>query len=236
MDKLPEEKAVTLYVNGEKTVTFMTTPEYLRQLIIGYAKNTGMMTELTQIERLYACDDEVEMMLEGKTLQPKRSTEELVLSGCGQATVEIEEDLPKVESDYRVALGELQAGFHRMLKQNRRYRESGGMHAASVVSGSYFCLAEDVGRHNAHDKVTGIALEAGVDLGHAAILSSGRISSDMVLKAVIAGVPVLASISVPTDLAATLAETYGITLIGRMLKAEPIVFTCKPRIQESVQN
>ena len=105
------------------------------------------------------------------------------------------------------------------------------MHTAALLSGSYFALAEDIGRHNAHDKVTGEALQAGVLLPEAAILSTGRISSDMVVKAIYARVPVLASLSIPTDLALQFAQEYGITLIGRAMKEDYTVYSHRERIR-----
>lgn len=228
--RLPQEKPVALYVNGEKIVTLMASPEHLRALALGYLCNRGLLPTLDLVERLYACDDDSCLMLEGAELFVPASESPVLLSGCGQSGFSADSRLQPVQSDVRMEIRAMRTAFTRMLAENHQYRETGGLHTAAIVSGPYFAMAEDVGRHNAHDKVTGMALEAGVDLSRAAVLSTGRISCDMVLKAVHSGVPVLASLSVPTSLAAELAAHYSITLIGRMMREEPVIFTGADRI------
>ncbi len=230
-DRLPEESAVTLYVNGEKIVTWMTTPEKLRQLSLGYARNTGMIHALEEVDRIYACEQDSRLMMEGARIRPKIRHEGLILSACGQEPVTPPPNLGQVPSDLSFPIEDLQRAFLRMMRENQRYKETGGMHSAAMLNSGSFFLAEDVGRHNAQDKVVGMALEAGAVLYKGAIIGTGRLSSDMVIKAVISRVPVLASLSVPTNLAARLAEEYGVTLIGRIHRDEPIVYTHRERIQ-----
>ena len=229
---LPQEKAVTLFVNGQKAVTLMASPEKLRALAIGFLYNAGMIREVSQIETLYACEEDARLMIEGNGIDYTPDTfVPLIASGCGAASRALPADLPKNTSRVQFSMQKIRSGFLRMLRDNTLYQKTGGMHTAALLSGSYFALAEYIGRHNAHDKVTGEALQAGVLLPEAAILSTGRISSDMVVKAIYARVPVLASLSIPTDLALQFAQEYGITLIGRAMKEDYTVYSHRERIR-----
>ena len=173
---LPQEKAVTLFVNGQKAVTLMASPEKLRALAIGFLYNAGMIREVSQIETLYACEEDARLMIEGNGIDYTPDTfVPLIASGCGAASRALPADLPKNTSRVQFSMQKIRSGFLRMLRDNTLYQKTGGMHTAALLSGSYFALAEDIGRHNAHDKVTGEALQAGVLLPEAAILSTGRI-------------------------------------------------------------
>lgn len=229
---LPQERPVTIFVNEQAIVTLMATPAHLRELAIGYLKNTGRIDVLEQIGRLYACEDDERLMIEGETILQQESSAAFIASACGQAQPQGQALPSPLTVSATFFMAELQAAVSRLLRSNQRYRQTGGIHAAALISGAYFNCREDIGRHNAHDKVTGAAMEAGVDLTRAAILGTGRISSDMVIKAVHARIPVLASLSVPTDLAAGIAERHGICLIGRMTKEQPVIWTHPERINE----
>ncbi len=95
----------------------------------------------------------------------------------------------------------------------------------------YFVDREDVGRHNAMDKILGRAFMDRADFSSACVLTSGRIAADMILKAVAAGVPVVVSRSIPTTTAFEIAEAAGVTVVGRIGDANPIVYTHPERIR-----
>jgi len=131
-----------------------------------------------------------------------------------------------------------------MFKAAVMYRDTGGMHCAALAlpagasapagptaGARYFVVREDVGRHNAMDKILGRAFMDRVDFSSACALTSGRIAADMILKAVAAGVPVVVSRSIPTTTAFEIAEAAGVTVVGRVGDAEPIVYTHPERIR-----
>ena len=102
-----------------------------------------------------------------------------------------------------------------LLKRSRLFRETGGCHSAELHGRDGFVFGhDDIGRHNAVDKVVGHAVLAGVALGDKVLAITGRMASDIVKKAAVAGIPILASKAPPTDLAVKVARSYGITIAG----------------------
>ena len=113
------------------------------------------------------------------------------------------------------------------------YKETGGIHCAGIASATderILAVFEDVGRHNAFDKVIGRMLLAKLTPEEKVLLTSGRISSEMALKAAHSRIPVVATITTGTDLAVRIAEDAGITLVGRVLSASPLVLCGEQRI------
>jgi FdhD protein len=112
------------------------------------------------------------------------------------------------------------------------YRQAGAVHAAGLFdpTGDSLVLAEDIGRHNAVDKVLGAALLRGLPLSDKVLLTTGRASHELVVKALRLGVPVAGSLSAPTSLALELAQQGRCTLVGRLRRERFVVYTCPERI------
>jgi FdhD protein len=137
---------------------------------------------------------------------------------CGRASIdELRSDIVPLTTESRVDAGVISALPDALRRRQATFDETGGLHGAGLfdVSGTLLVSAEDVGRHNAVDKVVGaMLLEDRLPLPHAILMVSGRVSFEIVQKAWLAGVPVLAAVSAPTSLAVDLAREAGITLIG----------------------
>jgi formate dehydrogenase assembly factor FdhD len=175
----------------------------------------------------------------GASLEP----EGLVFSGCGAARVE-----PAVKAQGgsvpapatgaaprppAAGLDQLAAWAGEMFAAAELYRKTGGLHVAALVCGSAFIAREDVGRHNAVDKVLGRGFLDDIDFPASVLLTSGRIAADMAMKAVNAGVPVLVTRSIPTTEAYAIAIERGLTLVGRIQSRNPIVYTSPERLNAS---
>ena len=144
-------------------------------------------------------------------------TERILTSGCGGGiTFRIDPRLfPRLHSSLRVTPRQLAGRIKELYGQAERYQASRGIHGAALADGErLLVMAEDVGRHNAVDKVKGEALLKGITTVDRILLSTGRVSSEMLLKAARMGVPVVASRTSPTEMAVGLAEQLGITVIG----------------------
>lgn len=230
-----EESAVDLVLNGKKLVTFMCTPENLNELAMGHLYNRGIVKTIDDVYVLSACDEmrEIYVTTSDNYSEDDCSLSGVLASGCGSGSVFKEEFLnrEKNSSDLKISLNELKELSIEMFSNAIKYKEIGGMHCASLVyDNELLVLREDVGRHNAIDKVIGKGVFRGLDLNNAILMTTGRISSDMILKAIGADIPIVVSRSIPSSLALEIAEKLGITVVGRIVSKEPIVYTHSERI------
>jgi FdhD protein len=210
------EQPLTIHVNGERFLTLLCSPFQLEALVVGYLWMEKVIEDLSEISRLDI--SEVDGRADVTLARPvKLPTERILTSGCGGGiTFRIDPRLfPRLRSSLRVTPRQLAGRLAELFDQAVRYRASRGIHGAGLADGErLLVMAEDVGRHNAVDKVKGEALLRGIPTVDRILLSTGRISSEMLLKAARMGVPVVASRTSPTEMAVGLAEQLGITVIG----------------------
>jgi FdhD protein len=210
------EQPLTLWVDGEKFLTLLCTPLGLEDLVVGYLWMEKVILGLEDIRRLEvsAVDGRADVWLRRPVTLP---AERILTSGCGGGiTFRIDHRLfPRLVSSRRVRPGELVRGMKALFGAAVEYRRSRGIHGAGLWDGDrLLVVAEDVGRHNAVDKLKGEALRRGIPTEDLILLSTGRISSEMLLKAARMAVPVVASRTSPTEMAVALAEQLGITVCG----------------------
>ena len=210
------EQPLTIHVNGEKFLTLLCSPMMLDALVVGYLwmeKVIGGVDEIARVE-VSAVDGRADVTLTHAVTLP---TERILTSGCGGGiTFRIDHRLfPRLGSPLRVRPTDLAAGMKQLFDAATHYKRSRGIHGAALSDGSQLLVvAEDVGRHNAVDKVKGQALLDGIPTTDRILLSTGRISSEMLLKAARMGVPVVASRTSPTEMAVALAEQLNVTVCG----------------------
>ena len=210
------EQPLTVYVNGEKFLTLLCSPMQLEALVVGYLwmeKIIGDLAEVARVE-VSAVDGRAEVTLTHPVTLP---TERILTSGCGGGiTFRIDHRLfPRLHSSLRVQAADLGARMKDLFDAAVHYQRSRGIHGAALAdSARLLVVAEDVGRHNAVDKVKGEALLRGIATEDRVLISTGRISSEMLLKAARMGVPVVASRTSPTEMAVALAEQLGVTVCG----------------------
>ena len=211
-----KEQPLTVYVNGERFLTLLCSPMQLEALVVGYLwmeKVIGSVDEIRALD-VSPIDGRADVTLAGPVTLP---TERILTSGCGGGiTFRIDHRLfPRLESSVRVAPSSLAAQMRALFAAAVHYRASRGIHGAALSDGErLLVVAEDVGRHNAVDKVKGEALLREIPTVDRVLLSTGRISSEMLLKAVRMGVPIIASRTSPTEMAVALAEQLGVTVCG----------------------
>jgi FdhD protein len=210
------EQPLTVSVNGERFLTLLCSPVKLEALVVGYLWMEKVIAGLEDITRLdvSVVDGRVDVTLAHPVTLP---TERILTSGCGGGiTFRIDHRLfPRLTSSLRVRPEQLAAGMKELFAAAVHYRTSRGIHGAALTDGeTLLVVAEDVGRHNAVDKVKGEALLKGLPTRDLILMSTGRISSEMLLKAARMEVPIVASRTSPTEMAVALAEQLGITVCG----------------------
>jgi FdhD protein len=235
MLNLCEETPVSLIINGKKNLTFMCTPSNLNELAAGHLYSSGIIHSIEDIYSLAACADmkQISIKMADNIDDGGFQLNTVLASSCGSGSQFNEKffEKPKNESSYTISLSKIKELAIEMFSNAELYKEHGGVHCAALSDGNeILALREDVGRHNAVDKVIGKGVFLGTDFKSSIIMTTGRISTDMILKAVNAGTPIVVSRSIPTTMAYEIAEKLGVTIIGRIISKEPVVYTYSERI------
>lgn len=219
--KVPVERPLTLYLNSQEIVTMMTIGDYPEYLALGYLLNQNMLKyndAVTEVEY----DDDLQVVVvrtEHHTNFEAKLKKRTQTSGCAQGTA-FGDLLEAVES---VALpkAELRTSWLYQMTQTINtmpslYLEAGAIHGCVLCrEGEPLCYTEDVGRHNAVDKIAGWMYRHGVDASDKILYTTGRLTSEMVIKTVRMGIPILVSRSGFTAWGVDLARQVGLTLVGR---------------------
>jgi FdhD protein len=242
-DLLAVEEPLEIRVDGEPLTVTMRTPGNDIDLAAGFLFTEGLLTGLDQVHEIRMCDENVAAVSvkdSGALLRAKAATRNfLTTSACGVCGKDSIEAI-RVRSAFDVAADQVRvspavlASLPDQLRDAQRiFSRTGGLHAAGLFTqdGSLLVLREDVGRHNAVDKVAGWALRSGLlPLAGHILLVSGRASFELAQKALMIGVPVLAAVSAPSSLAASLAEEGGLTLVGFLRGATMNVYAGTQRV------
>ena len=224
-----EETPVWLEVNGSPAVTWMCTPAQLEELCVGWLHGEGYIHALADLRSLRPCATDLGFRAEvadeavARIAQDERRR--VLASGCGAVSVALADpaSLPKgVPRGGPPALDAMRALFKTMFHRGERYEQTGGVHAAALTDGQALLEhAEDIGRHNAVDKVIGSALLRGRSPEGLGLLVTGRISAELAFKAARAGIAYVATPSVPSTLALAIADRAGLILVGRAVSGHP---------------
>jgi FdhD protein len=218
-DRVAVEEPLEIRVNGEPVAVTMRTPGHDEELAVGFLKSEGIAARGAAIPSDWASNT---VDVEAPGFDPARLRRSFYTTSscgvCGKGALEaVRVEAPPVASDLRVSLGLAAALPDRLRAAQGAFDVTGGLHATGLFDehGELLCVREDVGRHNAFDKVVGWALGAGLlPLSRCVACVSGRLSFELVQKAAVAGCPVLVAVGAPSSLAVELAEAQGITLCG----------------------
>jgi len=217
-----EERPLTIFLNGQEIVTAMTIGDYPEYLALGFLRNQGMLRADETVHRVeYDEDlDTVVVRTDGQTTFEEKLKKKTRTSGCAVGTVfgDMMEGLEKVTlPDIQVRTSDLYALASIINRTPSLYLEAGAIHGTVLCQGDRpLVYMEDVGRHNAVDKIAGWMFSEGVGPGDKTLYTTGRLTSEMVIKTALMGIPVLASRSGFTAWGVEIARQVGLTLIGRM--------------------
>ncbi|MCI0712961.1 MAG: formate dehydrogenase accessory sulfurtransferase FdhD [Chloroflexi bacterium] len=223
-----EEVILSIFVNGQELATMMCSPVDRIPLAIGFLYNEHVIDSIDEIGLVQANATEtaVDIMLKRAEFDPPRRM--VLTSGCtgGISLQDLTEVHPALESDF-VTLPTVIIDRMRDLQGNAHlYNAVRGVHTSVLASeDEVLAAAEDVGRHNTIDKIAGKALQHNITTRDRLMLTSGRISSEMLHKARRLGIPVVASRTAPTSISVNLAEAWNICLIGYVRRGSMRVYT-----------
>jgi FdhD protein len=216
---LPLEVPVAIYANATLLSTLSATPHRLADLAVGFLFTEGLIAGSGDVKDVSENADlrrgQVWVDL-ARPLPERRAAR--VTSGCGRGLTFLcpsdVDALPPLDSHATFRAEDVAEAFRTMREKAEMYRESGGLHAAAAGNGTgLHTVAEDIGRHNAVDKVFGDLLRREIETKDVPLITTGRISSEMALKAGMAGCPLVASMTGATRMAAEICDRLGVTLI-----------------------
>ncbi len=235
--RMPVERPVTVHMNDVEVATMQATPDDLEELAIGFLVSEGLLIDRESLKAVSADYKRGLVYVETTEEVPDELTyrRRYITSGCGKgvtfSSVGHARSLEPVPEGFAVTPTALHEWMRVMNEQATKYRDSGGMQACAMAVGDEVRIVrEDVGRHNAVDKVLGRAWIDRVATDDAVLLSTGRVSYEMAVKAAKARIPVIASKSAVTDLAGEIAASLGICVVGYVRGGAMVVYTHPERV------
>jgi FdhD protein len=221
-DLVTVEAPVTIYLNGRELVTLLCTPEKIDLLALGFLRSEGLISSIDDLAALRVRQDEgiVDVDLKSKTgLAEKLYGKRTITSGCGKGTVffNVLDSLRSspLEGRLEISAGKILFLMDSLQEKAELFKATGGVHSAALADQEKILFfSEDIGRHNAIDKIVGECLQAGMVTDDKIIVTSGRLSSEVLLKAAKLKIQLLISRAAPTSLCVELAEHLNITLAG----------------------
>ncbi len=227
----------TIFLNGKELATLLCSPDKLDYLAAGFLFSEGLIKARDDIEEI-AVDEKLGIIrVSAKSASREESrygSPRLITSGCGGAASFYNTQdaaLPKIESSLKVNANAIFAMVKAFQHYSPAYLATHGTHSAALCdAASILAFAEDVGRHNAIDKLFGKCLLEDIPMADRLVLTSGRISFEILQKVTRRGVPVIVSISAPMSLGIQMAEKLGITLVGSARGQSMYVFSHPERV------
>ncbi len=228
-----KELPVTIVLNNRELVTLLCSPIDLKYLAIGFLFSEGLLRSKAEIERIIV--DERRGVVRVKTKGEREFTDDLIFkrmitSGCGRGasfySAADAQGQVKVESQANISVDEVLALAKEFQHRSQIYRATHGIHSAALCdTKNILVFNEDIGRHNAVDKVFGECFLKDIATDDRIVFTSGRITSEILLKVAKRNIPLIISKSAPTTLGVKLAHDLGVTLIGFVRGGRMSVYT-----------
>jgi len=237
-DVVAREFPFTIILDDQELVTMLCTPKDLKYLAVGFLSSEGLIQNKEEIRKIIL--DERRGVVRVETEGDRGEATDLIFkrlitSGCGsgasfyRAADTLNQE--RVKSEMKVSAGDIFALAKAFQQSSQIYRETHGVHSAALCDNKNILIfTEDIGRHNAIDKIFGRCTLEDIPTNDRMVISSGRISSEVILKIARRNIPIVISKSTPTDLAVDLAIRLGVTLIGFVRGKKMNVYTENWRI------
>ena len=240
LDYVAEEQPLHLYVNSTFWATILCSPLNLKELAVGHLLSEGVLKSVDEIEEVTlkepekTCDVKLKPGIKVEDrIRLSRLHQRVITSACGEGSpYQYTGKTPMVESNLTVKAQVIFDSVNQLNFKAEGFRQTGGLHVAALykADGSMVALAEDVGRHNAVDKVIGMAALNKVEFGTCFLALSGRMSGDVAFKAAKVGLPIVASLSAALSSGVAMAESTNLTLAGFVRGKRMNIYTIPHRI------
>lgn len=221
-DVVAKEFPLTIVLNDEVLVNLVCFPSERKQLAIGYLFTERLISKIDDIKE--AQEDNKRGIVWVRTKHKIKNLNEInkrrtITTGCGKGVTfqsgDKGEGLNKMRSDLRISPEEIQKLNRQLKTRSELYRETGCVHSAALCDRNKIIVySEDIGRHNVIDKIIGKCLLEGIETSDSILIMSGRLSSEIILKAAVGGIPIVISRAAPTDISVKIAKEVDMTLIG----------------------
>ena len=238
-DYVAQEKPLHIFLNKTHYAIIFCSPSNLKELAVGHLLSEGIVKSFEEIDEINFKGEEVcrvklkaDIDLE-KRLKLLNPFSRVILSACGSSSpYEYSGRLPKITSNLKVKAEVILNGVNRLNSIAETFRKTGGVHAAAIYKsdGNLVAFAEDVGRHNAVDKAIGIAALKKTDFDECFLALSGRLTGDIVLKAVRTGLPLISSLAAAVDSGISVAKEANLTLVGFVRGRRMNVYSFSERV------
>lgn len=234
------EQPLTIRLGDRELVTLLTDGSHPEELALGFLRNEGIIDTAAQVRSIRVDPKRGEALVDAavdEALVTSVYGKRMVTTGCGKGSIfyhvldAVKAGRVRVDSDLTLPLDYIFAQGSLLAGSSETYRKSRGVHGAALLDDkNILCFREDIGRHNALDKLAGWLLGSERDPGRLALYTTGRVTSEVLLKAGRMGLPIVLSRSMPTEMALQLAEQMGLTVVGSLRGASCIIFSRPERI------
>lgn len=231
--QVPTEGEFTLVINGQELVSILCTPAKLDCLAVGFLYAQGIISGLEDIFSMKIDEENTTADITLTKTEFKLPVKRTLTSGCGGG-ISFKTGAEKVNSSLVIDIETIFMLMNKLQSQMEIYHKSGGVHGSALADKEkIYILAEDIGRHNTIDKVQGEYLLRRLKLKDGILLSTGRVTTEMLIKAAMMNVPIIISRTSPTDRAIKLAKDLGIALVGYVRDERFFVYSHQERIIHS---
>ena len=238
-DLIIQERRMELFVNGKHYIYIMCLAQNLIELAVGFLFSEGLIGSFADVVNIESNGEgEVYVTLHKALLkeQISQTKQRMLVSGFGRASFKapfiIGDNLQEVKSGLRIQANDIIKTVADFNRRSKLFSQTGAVHSSLLrLPAGIELFFEDIGRHNTVDKIIGQALISGLPVEESMLITSGRISSEMIVKAAALAIPAVISVSAPTDMAVSIAQKTNITLIGFARDTRFSVFAGKNRIE-----
>jgi len=224
-DEIAVESIITIVVNEKIISSILCSPVLEKELAVGYLYTTGILENYQEIDNININDYNINFTFQSQiNLEPRLKQSQfvnrIISSGCGPPEYWLQvkkgKGLPQIDSDLQVPIDKIFEGIRDLNENSQIFRQTGATHAAGLfdTESHRIIIVEDIGRHNAVDKVIGFSLMNEINLDDKILISTGRLTADIIFKSAKSKIPIVASMAAATDSGISTAIATKTTLIG----------------------